>query len=150
MFRLFFILAMVIATSGDDTFLRIKCRRLPGQRLSGPCRRFLEPTSSTITPTHTTNNAANRTQVPTTPGTADPETAIAHWLAHLLVMLLGGGYAGGVAYLRLRFNLGARHSFALGLTMFCVRAKNRFEPEANSHPQRIGQNKTELRKIPPA
>ena len=148
MFRLIFILSVVIAISGNDSFLRIKCRRQPGQQLSGPCRRFLQSPTSTITPTQSTTATVNHTQVPTTQGTADQEASMAHWLAPLIVMLLGGSYAGGVAYLRFRFNFGARHSFALGLTLFCVRAENRFEPEANSLPQRVDQNETELQEIP--
>ena len=136
MFRPLFLAFLVIAISGDDTFLRLKCRRLPGQRLSGPCRRFLNRSTTTSTATQTTTTA-NNTQVPTTQGTADQETALAHWLAPLLVFLLGGGYASGVAYLRLRFNFGTRHSLALGLTMFCVRAENRFNPEAPSLPKRM-------------
>ena len=147
MFRLIFILSLVIAISGNDSFLRIKCRRQPGQQISGPCRRFLQSPTSTITPTQSTVATANHTQVPTTQGTADQDTALASWLAPLLVFLLGGGYASGVAYLRLRFNFGARHSLALGLTMFCVRAENRFNPEAPSLPKRMPRNKTEIEEI---
>ena len=146
MFRPFIFALFVIAISGNDTFLRIKCRRLPSQRLSGPCHRFLNRSTTTSTISQTTTTI-NTTQVPTTQGTADQDTALASWLAPLLVFLLGGGYASGVAYLRLRFNFGARHSLALGLTMFCVRAENRFNPEAPSLPKRMPRNKTEIEEI---
>ena len=136
MFRPIFFLLFIIAISGNDSFLRIKCRRQPGQRLSGPCRRFLSPSTTTTTTIQATTTT-NFTQVPTTQGTADQKPALASWLTPLLIILCGGGYGGGVVYLRLKFNFGLRHSLALGLTVFCVRAENRFDPEAPSHPRVI-------------
>ena len=136
MFRPILFLLFVIAISGNDSFLRIKCRRQPGRRLSGPCRRFLSPSTTTTTTIQATTTT-NFTQVPTTQGTADQKPALASWLTPLLIILCGGGYGGGVVYLRLKFNFGLRHSLALGLTVFCVRAENRFDPEAPSHPRVI-------------
>ena len=146
----FLAILLVIAAQGNDTFLKLKCRRLShSRRHSGPCRRFLHLNDApetkprkVIVPPYSGaqvafisrhNDTINATTGGPSPGLiptpSEEELHLEKWLPPFLLTLLGS-YASGVFYLWFKMNMGNRHSFSLGLTFFCVRRN--FVPHSSS------------------